>query len=144
MDRFSGDPKLILTVDGADMVIKGGQPVMDQGLENAALISLFTKPDWPGNFLIEDEEQQPGSDFEEISKGIINLDYLNNVRQSAEKALTNGAFGKKTIDVFNPTSKNVRINIIIDPPGVDIEELILTKNGPNWISQKNNPAHKRI
>ena len=43
-DIFSGDPKIILTPYGANLDYEGGQPVMDQGMENQALLSLFTAP----------------------------------------------------------------------------------------------------
>lgn len=49
MDRFSGDPKLFdSTGDGGDLLIQGGQPVMDSGLQNAAYLSHFLEPDWWG------------------------------------------------------------------------------------------------
>ena len=41
-DIYSGDPRIVLTADGADFDYIGGQPVMDQGVENLALISLLT------------------------------------------------------------------------------------------------------
>ena len=42
-NRFQGDVAVSITEDGAKMKFINGQPVMDQGLENAVLISLFTK-----------------------------------------------------------------------------------------------------
>ena len=50
---WDGEPKLCMTANGADWEIRGGQPVMDAGLENWALYSMFTKPGWWGNYAIK-------------------------------------------------------------------------------------------
>ncbi len=42
-DIFDGDPLIIQTSDGAEMVFNGGQPVMDTGVENQANFSMLTK-----------------------------------------------------------------------------------------------------
>ena len=144
MGRFSGDPKLILTEDGADLVFRGGQPVMDQGLENLALISLFTRRGWVGNFLIDSQDEKIGSDFEVTAKRPITLSTINDVRQTAEEALKNPALGKSEVAVSNPNSDFLNVKILVHPPGQDSGNLILTRNGSNWISQKLNPAHQRI
>jgi phage gp46-like protein len=48
MDPFSGDALMTDSADGGDITILGGQPIMDQGLRNAAYISHFTAPNWWG------------------------------------------------------------------------------------------------
>jgi len=48
MDPYSGDPKLFDSGDGGDLLIQGGQPVMGQGLQNAAYLSHFLEPNWWG------------------------------------------------------------------------------------------------
>lgn len=144
IDRFSGDPKMILTEDGADLSISGGQPVMDQGLENLAMISLFTQKGWPANFLIDNPDERHGSDFEVTAKRPITLSTLNDTRQAAENALKNPALGKMDISVSNPNSNFLQVAITIHPPGKDSETLLLAKNGVNWINQKLHPANERI
>ena len=144
MDRFSGDPKLILTEDGADLVFRGGQPIMDQGLENLAMISLFTQRGWVGNFLIDQIDEKVGADFEVTAKKPITLSTINDMRQSAEDALKNPALGKVEAVVTNPNSNFLDVEILIHPPGEDSGKLVLTRNGSNWISQKLNPAYRRI
>jgi phage gp46-like protein len=47
-DPYSGDPKLFDSGNGGDLMIEGGQPVMDQGLNNSAYISHFMDPNWWG------------------------------------------------------------------------------------------------
>lgn len=143
-DIYSGDPKIVLTENGAKLVFKGGQPVMDQGLENLALISLFTSPGWSGNIFFQDINQQVGSDFLTISKQPITLTMINDLRQAAITTLNNPAFGNITVNIENPNSYRLNVTITISPPGQDIQTLILTRNGENWLLQNSNPAYRRI
>lgn len=135
VDRFSGDPKLYLTPSGVDMSFEGGQPVMDAGLENLAGISLFTAPGWWGNSLSSKEDEQIGSDFEETARGSINLQKLTDVKQSAEKALTNPAFGNAVATVTNPVNWRIDARFLITPPGKGVQELRFTRNSQNWQNQ---------
>lgn len=132
---FQGDPRLFLNEEGSRLIFTGGQPAMDAGLENLALISLFTAPGWAGNTLFDNPDQKIGSNFEEAARQPITLSALNNVRDAAEKALQSEAFGKVTVDVSNPVSQRINVRILIEPPGADIKVLLLTKNGLNWQAQ---------
>lgn len=143
MSRFEGDPKITIGPDGWTLTFKGGQPEMDQGLENMATIALMTKEGWVGNIFLEPDEQI-GSDLRKIASGSITINSLNDIRQSAEKALKNPAFGKITPTVRNPISQNIFLETLIQPPGRDVEKLILTKNGQNWINQAIDPAFRRV
>jgi len=143
-DNFSGDPKLCLNIDGSRLTFRGGQSVMDQGLENLALISLFTSPDWSGNILFLDVNKKIGSDFETVAKQPITITSLNDVRQAAERALINPAFGKVTVEVFNPESYRLNVLITIEPPGQDVQTLLLTRHGENWLLQSSNPAYPKV
>lgn len=142
-DIFSGDPRLFLSENGSELIFKGGQPVMDRGLENMALISLFTHKGWVGNILFSDINQQIGSDFEEAASQPITLSALNDIVQAAERALDNPAFGNIIVTVENPNSYRLNITVLIQPPGQDSRVLILSKNGSNWIAQKEDPAEGR-
>lgn len=144
IDIFSGDPKLVMTPDGSKFVFKGGQPVMDQGLENLALISLFTGKGWVGNVFEPDPDKKIGSDFEDTANQPVTLSSLNAIALAGEKALDNPAFGKLAVDVANPNSYRVDVAITIESPGQDAKTLILTKNGQNWVNQNINPAYRRI
>ncbi len=144
MNIFEGDPKLVLTEQGSKLVFKGGQPVMDQGLENLALISLFTSKGWAGNILFANNDEKIGSDFEEIARQPITRSMLIDLEQEAKNALKNPAFGEIMVIITNPTSHIISVIITIEPPGQDVQQLILTKSGANWLSQASNPAHERI
>lgn len=137
ISRFSGDPKIYLTPSGAEITFKGGQSVMDHGLENLATISLFTAPGWWGNSLIDDKDKKIGSNFEETALGSITLQKLADIKQSYEKSLDNPAFGTVDAEVTNPQSRRIDVNGVITPPGEDPQKLILTRNGQNWINQAN-------
>ena len=141
---FQGDPRLFLDENGARFEFIGGQPIMDGGLENLALISLFTDKGWPGNDFFANPDQQIGSDFELATQQPITLSALNVIRNAALKALENPAFGEVSVDVSNPVSQRISVKVLIRPPGDDVRELLLTTNGLNWQIQATSPAHERI
>lgn len=143
-DIYQGDPRLVLGPNGSRLVYKGGQPVMDQGIENLILISLFTARGWAGNALIDDPDKQIGSDFIETSKGPITFSKLNDIRQAAERALQNPALGPVNVTVTNPRADDVRVEILVQPPGQDVQTLIISRNGQLWLNQANDPANERI
>jgi len=148
-DRFQGDPLLILTDDGSDMVFPGdgGQPLMDQGLENSVNISLFTEPGWVGNVLFEPNEQI-GAGYEAAGRQPITLTNINNLQNTAELALKwmidERMASKITAKTTNSEGTLRTTTILIEPPGADIQEVILTKYGENWINQTVDPAYRKI
>lgn len=148
-NRFQGDPSVKITPDGAKMKFISGQPEMDQGLENAAQISLFTKKGWWGNSVFVKEENKIGSDFETATqKPIVAIQTLNDIIDAASKALawmkSSKVASKIEVTATNPNANNIRMKAIITPPGQDIQELLFLKNGVNWLAQAQNPAHERL
>lgn len=141
-DIFQGDPSIKMTPNGATLVFIGGQPVMDAGVENQALIALFTEKGWAGNHLLP-VKSQIGSDFERLARGAITLSRLALIEKTAEAALQADIFGTVTVEVSNPTSWQIDVKILIQPPGDTESVILLTGNGQNWVSQANNPAHVR-
>jgi len=147
-DRYQGDPKLTLDENGADLTFKGGQPVMDQGIENAAMISLFTEPNWCGNIFFQDPNEKIGSQYLEKARQPITLASLNDTRSAAENALSwmtrSGIASKIAAVVNNPRTNWLQSVILIQPPGRDLDILLVKKNGSNWISQKLDPAYLKV
>jgi phage gp46-like protein len=146
--RYNGDPKITLDENGANLHFHGGQPEMDSGLENAPLISLHTEKGYWGNTLFAKSEQKLGSQYLEEVQKPISLDQINRIRNAAEFDLawmveTNVA-NSVTANTTNPVSKNIQTTIFIEPPSRDPTILVLTKAGLNWISQKLDPAYKRV
>ena len=144
MNNFEGDPVLILTNDGSTLKFVGGQPVMDRGLENLVLISLFTSLGWAGNTLFTEQNLKIGSNFLTAANQPITLQSLNDIRDAAEKALNDPILGKVKVVVTNTNSYQIDVNIIIEPLGEDIQKLLVSKNGINWQSQIIDPANRRI
>ncbi len=137
-DRYSGDPRITLTQAGADMTFLGGQPVMDQGLENFVMISLFTSPGWCGNFYLAPEEQV-GSDFELACRKPITLQSLIDVQNAAMRALKSDYFPSLSVTVSNPRADWLHLDISLGPGS----SVSLDRRGLNWIAQATNPAHAR-
>jgi phage gp46-like protein len=147
-DRYSGDPRLVLNEEGSALVFKGGQPVMDGGIEGAIFITLFTRPGWSGNFLISDTNQQIGSIFEQALNQPITVSALNDIRDAAEKSLKwmvdSGLASRVTAAVTNPDALRIQTVILVEYPGKDLDAFLALKNAQNWIIQKIDPANLRI
>ena len=144
-DNYDGDPRIVIDQNGAELVYRDGQPVMDAGLENNDLIALLTAPGWPGNVLL-DADQQIGSDFEELATGSITLSKLADIEDSARRALTASVASTDAVSVTanNPAGNSLSVQIRRTPPGQDVGELLVTRDGLNWINQANNPANERL
>ena len=152
INRFEGDPRLILGPDGSTIEYKGGQPVMDQGLENQLLIDLFTLDqdqttgaEWWGNLTFPDPLEQIGSSYvRDVINEPLTLNGLANIEQSAGKALTDPIYGEITSDVTNPESTRINNIVRVSSPGNDVEILATTTNSVNWKAQANEPAYRNL
>jgi len=131
MNRFEGDPKLYFTDNGADLRYEGGQPVMEQGLENQALISLFTRQGWCGNVFLS-PENRAGSDYEETCAGSITRTKLADIEDAAVRAMTSKAFPQVDAQARNPKSDHLRVEITVKGGGV----LSLSREGALWQNQR--------
>jgi len=121
--QFDGDPALKLGHDGCMLAYESGQPRMDTGgLENAVLISLFSRPGWPGNDLDRNQpEKHIGSDFQDaIEARPITTGTLLQVERSAALALTwmvsDGIAQEITIRATAPERNRIDIAIYITKP----------------------------
>ena len=147
-DKFQGDPRMYLTADGAELgPFTDGQPVMDQGLENAANISLFTLPGFAGNHLVETDAELVGSEYERTAAGPITIDSFRTIQNAARTALAWMIGEKVAGDIearaFSSEGLQVDSAILIKPVGNtnDPTALLVTRNANNWISQFFDPAH---
>jgi hypothetical protein len=131
-DIFSGDLKLYLTPDGADMKFINGQPIMEKGVENEVLISLFTRPGWTGNIFMQ-PEQRIGSDFEAACDGgNITLEKLQDIQDAAAAALSGRDIKQASADVRNPRNNDLDITVDGAPGG----SLSLNRTGLLWTAQR--------
>lgn len=146
-DRTQGDPKIAIDSDGVDLVFKGGQPIMDSGLENAILISLFSGAEWFGNAF-----SQPSSRIESrfypLSLKAITASRLAELERAAKadlKALVaQGVIADPIVRASNPSGNRIMVEITISPPGAKTEVILLSRYGANWSVQTTNPASARV
>lgn len=144
IDIFNGDPFIETTPNGARFVFKSGQPVMDQGFENHTNLGLLTKPGWYGNDLEKRKERKYESRFLEISRRPINRQMLLDLGKETQRTEEGDEFGNVTATATNPTSQDIRVEIFYTAPDGTEQQLLLTRTGPNWISQRDNPAHRQV
>ncbi len=140
-DRFGGDPRIILDGSGADLDWRGGQPTMDQGLENQAIISLFTEPGWSGNAYLP-RRRQVGSAFMAATRRPITMSALNDIRNAAELAVKSDSdyFPDAEASVTNPTTDRLAVALVLGPGAT----LTMDNKGLLWRAQSDNPANGRI
>jgi hypothetical protein len=151
-DIYEGDLKIIITADGASLEFKGGQPVMDRGIENSVIIDLGTKSKgieshqngWIGNYLFNDPAQRIGTDYQDsFENQPITLSGLATREQETKAALTGSIYGKIETEVTNPTSDKVINQIKVNPPA----GAFLFQNetfSKLWIFQAIDPASERV
>jgi phage gp46-like protein len=121
------------------MVYIGGQPVMDQGLENMAMISLFTGQGWCGNLYL-DPDEQIGSDFEATCRKSVTLQSITaDIPNAADRALKSDYFPERVIAVTNPRSDWLHLAITLGPGNT----ITLDKRGMNWLAQAAYAANVR-
>ena len=81
------EPMLSITPDGADITMNAWSPVMDKGCGNAALISLFTEPNWWGNHVLEKDNRIGLTDFDTLTKEPVTRESMIAIEKEAYRAL---------------------------------------------------------
>lgn len=149
-DIYEGDPKLINGRSGSRFEYKGGQPVMDRGIENSVAIDLGTKrvgvhshqKGWVGNHFLP-TEQRIGTDYQDtVENQPQTLAGLATIEQAAKTALSSKLYGDIEPVASNPQADTMINNIKVNSPaGVFI---IQTKFSQLWQFQALYPANERI
>lgn len=120
---YEGDPRLFITSNGSTLKWVDGQPVMDTGIVNAVVISLFTLEGWAGNDILP-AESNIGSDVELIMKQSITLANLGDLQESIERALEwmiDEQYAKTiTVSVSNPDGFARNVEILLTQPNNDV------------------------
>lgn len=144
-DNFDGEPRMVLTADGVDFDYNDGQPVMDAGLENNAMISLFTTEGWAGNILLQ-AENKVGSDFEKVSRGTITMSQLSKIQNSAGRALNDSQqkVTQNIVTVGNSNGSKIDVALRLSPTADDVDVLLTSDAGLNWKAQALNPANQKV
>ncbi|MDR1174104.1 MAG: hypothetical protein LBK83_01370 [Treponema sp.] len=118
---------------GVDFKYISGQPVMDQGVHNVAILSLFTDEGWGGNVFLP-VESRIGSDFNKTCKGTITLSRLADIENSAVRALESKLFPQVSAEARNPNGDRLEVNIKIGLGG----SLSLNRENALWQAQARN------
>lgn len=134
-DLFDGDPLITIDENGADFNFVGGQPEMDQGFANHVNISLLTEPGWWGNDLEPIAARKIGSLYLDESIKPINRQMLLDTSKAAVTDVSGDEFGNVEATTTNPLSQNVDTEILYTPPTRELQKLLLTRTGQNWVSQ---------
>jgi len=131
------DPRLILGPDGSRLQFTGGQPLLDHGLENLVMISLFTSKGWAGNRFMA---TAIGSDFETTCNQPLTRQALDRIRNAAQRALALPILGKVTVTVTNPTG--YRLNVLVQSERLGA--VVLARDNGNWSFQVADPAYRKV
>jgi hypothetical protein len=127
MSAYEGDPKLFLDADGSTLRFVGGQPLMEQGEANVALIALFTEQGWCGNAFARSEREKIGSDFLRYCRAPITMASLNDIRIAAEGAMVRAGFSSVIVEVTNPVSTRLKVVVKAkSPSGQDFYTRLLS------------------
>lgn len=145
---FDGEPRLCLVEGGTTWDVRGGQPVMDAGHENGVLISLLTKANWWGNYVLENKYRLPDSNFDNLMEGPIIrstlIDSEKEVVRVLQYLVEQKVVSKITASIYLDSTGAPVANIEIHGIEGTIETFYLRKHGLNWIRQVTDPAHARL
>jgi hypothetical protein len=143
-DIFDGDPLIVLTENGAEMVINGGQPVMDQGFLNHNNFSWLTEAGHWSDDIEPNAARRPNGALMEIIKKNrpTTRQSLIDTERAAEADVKGDEYKTVQSTATNPTSNNININTEFTPPTSDPFKLRLERVGQNWKSQIENPQNK--
>ena len=152
IDIYEGDPKMIVSADGMRLEFKGGQPVMDRGIENSIIIDLGTKSKgidshqngWIGNYLFNETEQKIGTEYQDsFENEPITLSGLAIREQATKEALKGKVYGEIDSDVINPSADKIINQIKVNPPAGSF--LFQSETFSKlWIFQAIDPANERV
>jgi hypothetical protein len=150
LNIYNGDPRIFLTRQGAAFDWRGGQPIMDAGLENTALFLLLIRPGWAGNHLFDNQDYHVGLGGRYLAalEQPLTATSLDDAAQGAEQDLEPlkvwGLAADISATVTNPVGQEIHTRIEITPPDRDPVVLLGIKNGINWIWQVTDPAYRRF
>ena len=146
--QYDGEPRLIMGNNGTTIEVRGGQPVMDSGIENAVMIALFTRPGWFGNYFLDPEYRIGDCNFSDASEGAITASSFAHAEKEAKRGLKWMVDDRlaSSIDasVSNPNSMRIDAEITINRPSGTVEQIGLQKYGGSWVRQCDDPANERL
>jgi len=133
-----GDPKLFIDSDGVDIELVDGWPVMETGIENMAVISLFSDGPFAFNAVANGAIESAGSRFLAESRKSITVNQIKIIEDAAEKAfsplIAEGIV--KTVTASMEILNGIyALTILVSPPVGEDRKLLFKRSGQNWINQ---------
>lgn len=137
---LEGDVKMYLTSQGVDVKISDGLLAMENGLENIALISLFTEEGYALNVLARNGAEFVGSSFLKETRKTITRNQIKIVEDAAVRAfdwaVRDGLIKRAAANLAYYNSRGYELVVVITPPTGENQKLIFNKNGENWVYQQ--------
>lgn len=134
--RFDGDVRLALSQDGGIIKIRGGQPEMDEGLETAVNLSLFSDGDWWGSSLGTADEAIGSGFLAALRAPLSNqarLDVIEAARTALAWLVSSGIAASVEISATIPAVGRLDLSILIRQPSKAPATFRYTVN---WQSQR--------
>jgi len=133
---FDGDVRVVNSEDGGEITFEHGQPLMDEGLETAVYLSLFSSPGWWGNSLSTQGEQL-GCTLEDLRNGTLSNKVRLDAEETCRKALawlvSEGVADSVTIVASIPRADLLGLVITIKQPATGQATL---RYAVNWKAQR--------
>lgn len=122
------DIRMIDTLEGGEISVNGGEPKIDNGLDTAVYISLYTDFNWWGGDI--------GSRIYQVKKNSREerLKLKEYIKESLNWMTTDGLASKITVELYKILQNGAFYDIIIEQP--NIEQNIVYRYSLNWDSQK--------
>lgn len=146
VDEFDGDIALFNNKTHGEMDINNGQARMDQGLETAVFISLYSgiAGEFWGDNLSVDPDFHYGGEYEALASNLNAtpenvLTLIEAIKNDLNWMKTQGIAINIIVTAEIISAKDVDFNIAIFRPGQVIAENVKFSN--NWEGQFKNPAH---
>jgi phage gp46-like protein len=133
---LDGDIRLTPTADGGDITWTNGQPDMDQGIETAVYLSLFSGPDWWGN-AIAGQYERAESALEALLSRTLTVQTMLDAEEAARQALAwmvpAGVAAKVAVSASLPALGWLALQVTVTQPAGDE---VTTRYAINWAAQE--------
>jgi phage gp46-like protein len=140
-----GDILIYNTLDGGEISVKNGEPVMDGGMESAVYLSLF-EHDGTSHWMNEYNDLPLGGKFIKFIQGkpknvsnILKAEDL--AKQDLQWMLNDGIAQKINTSIVSTTRNGILLTVEIL---ANHDIISLNEYEINWSFQKNDPAHVRL
>lgn len=115
-----GDLYLAPSPDGGEISFEGGQPLMEDALNNALYISLIGDSDFWGNTLVSENEVLQGSIFDVLNGATLNnqtrLDLIAKAEFLLAWLVREGVMKSVSASAFIESAESVKLTLTLTEP----------------------------